>query len=571
MSTKVTSNHHPDILILGSGIAGLTFAIKCAEANPKAGILILTKAAEGKESNTRYAQGGVAAVWDKNSDSLQKHVADTLSTGDGLCRENIVRTVVESGPERLKEIIGWGANFDTELAREGGHSESRILHHKDITGAEIMRALTEKAKQFSNITLLDSYFALDFITQHHLGHQVTRVTSGVECYGCYALNVKTGRIETILSRLTVCASGGIGHVYKTTTNPTVATGDGIAMIYRAKGRVEDMEFVQFHPTAFFETVSLPHRGRVGVGAGLEDVNCISEQECPPPNLPPVGGGTGNNAFLISEAVRGAGAELKTPDGKPFMHKYDTRGSLAPRDIVARAIDAEMKIHGSDCMYLDCRAIGESTFRSHFPTIYDYCLSRGIDPMKAMIPVAPACHYLCGGIAVDAHGQTSISRLLAIGECASTGLHGANRLASNSLLECIVFAHEAFLTAQTLLPGVTLQQGVPDWNAAGTADPREMVLITQARRELQDVMSTYVGIVRSNLRLQRAMDRLFLLYKETEELYRTTTLSPQLAEVRNLITIGYLITRSALQRRESRGLHYNTDHPAKLSFVQHSVL
>jgi L-aspartate oxidase len=538
-----TTALNPDILIIGSGIAGLIFAIKSAQANPGASILILTKAAEGLESNTRYAQGGVAAVWDQTEDTLQKHIHDTLATGDGLCRENIVRMVVENGPERLREIIEWGAEFDKEeegsayeLAREGGHSASRILHHKDITGFELMRALFEKAQEFSNITVMDSYFALDFITQHHLGYQITRVTDGIECYGCYALNRKTGRIETILSRLTVCSTGGIGHVYKTTTNPLVATGDGIAMLYRAKGRVEDMEFVQFHPTAFYEPT-----------------------------------GTRSNAFLISEAVRGAGAVLKTPDGQSFMERYDERGSLAPRDIVARAIDAEMKKHGSDCMYLDCRDIGEQEFKNHFPTIYDYCWQRGLDPMKDMIPVAPACHYLCGGIQVNAHGETSIARLLAIGECASTGLHGANRLASNSLLECIVFAHEAFKCAQEILPKAKWQDGVPLWNAEGTGDPREMVLITQARRELQDIMSTYVGIVRSDIRLERAMNRLFLLYEETEDLYRTTTLSPQLAEVRNLITIGYLITRSAVHRKESRGLHFNTDYSGKLPFVQHSVL
>lgn len=540
-STAKSAVANPDILIIGSGIAGLIFAIKCAEANPSASVLVLTKAAEGQESNTRYAQGGVAAVWDQTEDTLQKHIADTLSTGDGLCREEIVRLVVENGPERLKEIIEWGAEFDQDdgeyaLAMEGGHSASRILHHKDITGRELMRALTEKTAAFSNITVMDSYFALDIITQHHLGHHISRVTDDIECYGCYALNRKTGRIETILSRITVCASGGIGHVYKTTTNPLVATGDGIAMVYRAKGRVEDMEFVQFHPTAFYEPT-----------------------------------GTRSNAFLISEAVRGAGAVLKTPDGQSFMERYDERGSLAPRDIVARAIDAEMKKFGADCMYLDCRSIGEKKFKDHFPTIYDYCRARGLDPMVDMIPVAPACHYLCGGIKVDAHGQTSIARLLAVGECASTGLHGANRLASNSLLECIVFAHEAFTHAQKILPKAKWQQGVPNWNAEGTGDPREMVLITQARRELQDVMSTYVGIVRSDLRLRRAMDRLFLLYEETEELYRTTTLSPQLAELRNLITIGYLVTRSALLRQESRGLHFSTDHAGKLPFVQHSVL
>lgn len=530
-----------DILVLGSGIAGLTFSIKMARQFPDRQILVLTKTVEG-ESNTRYAQGGVAAVWDGEKDNFEKHVADTLDAGDGLCKEDIVRVVVEEGPERVREIIEWGARFDKEkgteeydLAREGGHSEHRILHYKDLTGWEMQRTLMEEAARYPNIKVLEHYFALDLITQHHLGRMVIRVTPDIECYGCYALNKQNGEIDTILARATILCTGGGGQVYKSTTNPVIATGDGVAMTYRAKGRVENMEFMQFHPTSLFN---------------------------------PAGE---NPSFLVSEAVRGHGAILKSEEGEEFMQHYDERLSLAPRDIVARAIDSEMKKRGTECMYLDCRHLEKEDFIAHFPTIYEKCKSIGIDPMEQMIPVVPACHYMCGGILVDAYGRTSIRRLYAAGECSSTGLHGANRLASNSLLEAMVFAHRIFLVLKDKVGDWGYQEGVPDWNAAGTTDPKEMVLITQSIKELKDVMSYYVGIVRSNIRLQRALDRLFLLYRETEDLYKTTTISPQLMELRNLITIAYLITRSAAHRQESRGLHFTTDYPGQLPFIEHSVL
>lgn len=530
-----------DILVLGSGIAGLTFAIKAARHWPQREILVLTKTDEG-ESNTRYAQGGVASVWDLEKDDFEKHIADTLDAGDGLCKTDIVRIVVEEGPERVREIIEWGARFDREkgseaydLAREGGHSEHRILHYKDLTGWEMQRTLMAEAKKYANIRVLEHHFALDLITQHHLGRMVIRVTPDIECYGCYALNKENGEIDTILSRATICCTGGGGQVYKATTNPVIATGDGVAMVYRAKGRVENMEFMQFHPTSLFN---------------------------------PAGE---NPSFLVSEAVRGFGGILKSADGEEFMHLYDERLSLAPRDIVARAIDAEMKKRGSDSMFLDCRHLNKEDFVAHFPTIYDKCLSIGIDPMRDMIPVVPACHYMCGGIRTDAHGRTSIHRLYAAGECASTGLHGANRLASNSLLEGMVFAHRIFEHLKGRLDGFPFQENVPDWNAEGTTEPQEMVLITQSLKELREIMSYYVGIVRSNVRLKRALDRLYLLYQETEELYRTTVISPQLMELRNLITLGYLITRSAKDRRESRGLHFTTDYPEHLPFIEHSVL
>jgi L-aspartate oxidase len=530
-----------DILVLGSGIAGLTFALKIAEERPDLKVTVLTKTVEG-ESNTRYAQGGVAAVWNLETDSYQKHIEDTLIAGDGICDPAIVEIVVKEGPDRVQEIIDWGARFDKkkdegyDLAKEGGHSEHRILHYKDLTGWEMQRTLSARADLLPNITVLEHYFAIDIITQHHLGRTVTRVTPDIECYGAYALNKQTGEIETLFAKVTVLATGGAGQVYRNTTNPVIASGDGMAMVYRAKGRIQNMEFVQFHPTALYN---------------------------------PAGD---NPAFLVSEAVRGFGAVLKTPQGEEFMHKYDERGSLAPRDIVARAIDREMKIRGAEYMCLDCRHLDKEGFIAHFPTIHDKCLSIGIDPMKTMIPVTPACHYMCGGIKTDEMGRTSIRRLYAAGECTSTGLHGANRLASNSLLEAMVFAHRIYLDVRENVGGIAPPPAnIPEWDARGTTDPQELVLITQSIKELKDVMSYYVGIVRTNERLQRANDRLYLLYRETEELYNKTTISPQLCELRNLLTIAYLITRSAAMRKESRGLHYNTDYPDKLAFVEETLL
>jgi L-aspartate oxidase len=386
-----------------------------------------------------------------------------------------------------------------------------------------------------NICILEHYFSIDLVTQHHLGYIVTRVTPDIECYGAYALNTKTQSIDTILAKITVIATGGAGQVYRDTTNPTIATGDGIAMVYRAKGWIENMEFVQFHPTALYN----PARE--------------------------------NPVFLVSEAVRGFGGILKSREGEEFMHKYDERGSLAPRDIVARAIDNEIKQRGEECMFLDCTHLDRESFIDHFPTIHEKCMSLGIHPSKDMIAVVPACHYMCGGIKADVHGRSSIKRLYACGESTCSGLHGANRLASNSLLEGLVFGHRTALDITGNIDSAAINQDIPDWNAEGTTEPKEMVLITQSMKELKEIMSSYVGIVRSNLRLKRATDRLSLLYRETEGVYNTTIISPQLCELRNLITLGYLITRSASMRRESRGLHYTTDYPDKLPFVQVSVI
>ncbi len=528
-----------DFLIIGSGIAGLTFAVKTAERFPDKKITILTKG-NTDETNTKYAQGGIAVVNDLENDSFQKHIEDTLIAGDGLCDPKIVEIVVKEGPLRVNEIIEWGTRFDKDAegefmrGREGGHSEFRILHHKDVTGFEMERALIEKAKTYKNIEVHNHWFVVDIITQHHLGYLVTKSTPDIACYGVYALNLNSGAIEKILARVTLMASGGVGQAYRTTTNPKIATGDGIAMAYRAKGRIENMEFIQFHPTALYE-------------AGVSP------------------------SFLITEAVRGDGGILRNKEGDAFMPKYDARADLAPRDIVARAIDSEMKRTGTEHIYLDCRHMNEEKFKEHFPNIYEKCKSVGIDVMQQMIPVAPAAHYCCGGIKADEFGHSSIKNLYVCGECSSTGLHGANRLASNSLLEALVFAHRCADDAAEKINDIPLQNSVPDWNATGTTDPKEMILITQSLKELEQVMSDYVGIVRNDVRLERAMKRLDLLFAETEELYKASTLSPQLCELRNLITIGYLIVKGAHFRKESRGLHYNTDYPQKSALLQDIVL
>lgn len=529
-----------DFLVIGSGIAGLTYAVKIAMQFPGKSVSVLTKA-PADETNTKYAQGGVAVVNDLENDSFEKHIEDTIIAGDGLCDREIVELVVKEGPARIEELVGWGASFDKDaegdykLGREGGHSEFRILHHKDVTGKEMERVLLDKVRSLQNISLLNHLYVVDIITQHHLGYLVTKATPDITCYGVYVLNSRSNRIEKILAPITLLATGGSGQVYRTTTNPYIATGDGVAMVYRAKGRIENMEFIQFHPTALYEA------------------------------------GKRGQAFLITEAVRGDGGILRNNKGDAFMEQYDSRRDLAPRDIVARAIDNEMKLSGTEHVYLDCRHMDMEKFRDHFPNIYEKCLSMGIDVAIQMIPVAPAAHYSCGGVQTDEWGRSSIKNLYACGECASTGLHGANRLASNSLLEAMVFAHRCYVSAVADVEQATQMPEVPDWNAEGTSEPKEKILITQSFKELQQVMSDYVGIVRNNIRLHRAMKRIDLLFEETEELYRTSTVSPQLMELRNMITVGYLIIKGAAFRKESRGLHYNTDYPQRSDLVQNIVL
>ncbi|MDD3667488.1 MAG: L-aspartate oxidase [Bacteroidales bacterium] len=508
-----------DFLVLGSGIAGLSFALKVAE---KGKVCILTKD-DASESSTKYAQGGIAAVM-YQPDSYEKHIQDTLIAGAGICDEKAVRITITESTERVKELILWGTNFDKkssgayDLAREGGHSEFRILHHQDSTGSEIERALLEKAKAHPNITIKEKQYAVDLITQHHLGEEVNRHRKDIECYGAYVLNQLDNSIDTYLAKFTLLATGGNGNVYSTTTNPIVATGDGQAMVHRAKGQLADMEFVQFHPTSLYNPLEKP-------------------------------------SFLITEAMRGAGGILKTIDGNPFMAKYDKRESLAPRDIVARAIDNEMKVRGDDHVYLDCRAIDKNEIMRHFPNIYAKCLEIGVNITKDMIPVVPAAHYSCGGVVVDENAKTTINNLYSSGECARTGLHGANRLASNSLLEAIVFSHRAAMDCISNFSNINFKKEVPDWNAEGMVFNEEMVLITQTAKELQQIMSNYVGIVRSELRLKRALNRLELIYQETEAIYNRSVLIPKLCELRNLIANSYLIIKMAMARKESVGLHY----------------
>ena len=514
-----------DFLVLGSGIAGLSFALKAADH----GTVCIVSKDRPLETATRYAQGGIAAVM-YDPDSYDKHIADTLSAGDDMNDPEVVRMTIVEAPDRIRELIDWGVRFDKDkstglydLAREGGHSEYRVLHHKDKTGLEIQEALVRRVEAHPNIELLDSHFAIDILTQHHLGEYITRRTKGITCYGAYILNKRSNEIFTVLARTTMMATGGIGMVYNTSTNPSVATGDGVAMVYRAKGLIEKMEFVQFHPTSLYH----------------------------PPDKP---------SFLITEALRGFGAVLKTLDGKEFMQKYDPRESLAPRDIVARAIDNEMKVRGDDHVLLDATHLDATDLIFHFPTIYGKCLSIGIDFTRDPIPVVPAAHYLCGGIKTDTRGRTSIQNLYASGECASTGLHGANRLASNSLLESLVFSHHAATDAIERAKNTPWCLDIPDWDAEGTVLNEEMVLITQSLKELRSIMSNYVGIVRSNLRLQRAHDRLEILVRETEDLYEKSVVTTEICELRNMLNVAHLIVKMAYERKESRGLHFSIDYP-----------
>lgn len=513
-----------DFLVIGSGIAGLSYALKVADYGK---VCILTKS-DASECSTKYAQGGIAAVMYDN-DSYEKHINDTLIAGAGLCDLESVKITITESTDRIKELIEWGTNFDKkqtgtyDLAKEGGHSEYRILHHRDNTGFEIERALLEKVRSHPNVIIKENQYTIDIITQHHLGQEINKRCNDIKCFGAYVLDKKTNTIDTYLSKITILCTGGNGNVYSTTTSPLIATGDGQAMVHRAKGKLRHMEFIQFHPTSLFNPREKP-------------------------------------SFLITEAMRGAGGILKNMSGEPFMDKYDKRGSLAPRDIVARAVNAEMTRRGDEHEYLDCRGISKEEIMRHFPNIYAKCLEIGINITQEMIPIIPAAHYCCGGIEVDQYSRTSIENLYASGECSCTGLHGANRLASNSLLESLVYSHRAYLDSIKKVSGIDFCDQVPNWDSEGMVLNEELSLITQSVKEVQQIMTNYVGIVRSDLRLRKAFTRMKLIYEETEELYNKSVLTPQLCELRNLIANSYLIIKMAEQRKESVGLHYSIDYP-----------
>jgi len=512
-----------NFLIIGSGAAGLTLAVKLAAEFPKKKITVVTKAHQS-ESNTKYAQGGVAAVFDLKEDSFQKHIEDTLIAGDGLCDRAVVEMVIKEGPKRLRELMAWGAKFDTDangelnLGREGGHSEFRVIHHKDTTGNEIERALLERTNQLSNLMLLPHHFAIDLITEHHFSENKTE---NLSCYGAYVLDQISGNIFTIKADCTTLASGGMGQVYGHTTNPKVATGDGIVMAYRAKARIKNMEFIQFHPTALYD---------------------------------------GNNgaSFLISEAVRGFGAFLRNKNGERFMLNYDERGELASRDIVSRAIDSEIKKSGDDCVFLDCTHLNIEDFKKHFPNIYETCLQKNIKIAKDWIPVVPASHYLCGGVVVDMDGKTSVKNLFACGECSYTGLHGANRLASNSLLEALVYADRIFKYLCKHQPSQTTK-AIPEWNDAGTVLLKDSETLQQKTLELQELMRRFAGVVRESEDLRKASLQLEKLYFETEALYQKHKLNTVLSELRNMVNVAHLIIQQSLKRKENRGGYFNEDY------------
>ncbi len=511
-----------DYLIIGSGIAGLTFAAKLATEFKNKSVFIITKSDE-EESNTKYAQGGVAVVQDFIEDSFQQHVKDTIIAGDGLCDESVVKMVVKEGPKRLKDLQDWGTRFDKDklgvldLGKEGGHTEKRIVHHKDITGFEIETSLLNYIHSLPNITILNHHFAIDLITEHQLKQDTNQ---GIACYGAYVLNQKTNTVETFKARITLLATGGIGKIYGHTTNPSIATGDGIAMAYRAKAYVTDMEFIQFHPTVLLDSKK-------------------------------------QQSFLISEAVRGSGAFLRNNNGYRFMLEYDDRAELASRDIVARSIYKELNKTGESCVYLDCTHIPLYKFRKHFPNIYEECAARNINIETDWIPVVPASHYLCGGIEVDKNGRTSIKNLFSCGECTRTGLHGANRLASNSLLEALVYANNAYKYVSTHPTAFTSSE-IPQWKDSGTKVIAESIIESKTEK-LQNLMQNYVGIVRSNERLDFASIQLMAIHKKVEQIYKQSKLNTKLCELRNMVNVAHLIINQSKERRENKGGYFNTDY------------
>ncbi len=518
-----------DFLVLGSGLAGLTFALKAAQAGS---VIVLTKD-RLPESATAYAQGGIASVWSPE-DSFEEHSHDTMVAGADLCRRDVVDLVVREGPERIRELISLGTHFslragsdersedrEYDLGREGGHSHRRILHATDATGREIMRALVEAVRRTSNIVVLEQHLAVDLL----IDAKFDTSAAAPSCWGAYALDLDSGEVHRFQARATLLATGGAGKVYLYTSNPDVATGDGVAIAYRAGVPIGNMEFIQFHPTCLYHPQA--------------------------------------KSFLITEAMRGEGAILRRPDGEPFMPTYHPDAELAPRDVVARAIDNEMKVHGYEHVYLDITHRGADFVRQRFPHIHERCLTYGIDITRQPIPVVPAAHYCCGGAVTNADGATNIHRLFAAGEVAMTGLHGANRLASNSLLEALVFGHRASVAARALLQRDQAPiRPFPSWNPGRAVDSDESVVVTQNWDEIRRMMWNYVGIMRSNRRLARALKRISVLQEEIRDYYWDFLVTGDLIELRNIALVAELIIKSAITRKESRGLHYNINYPQR---------
>jgi len=516
-----------DFLIIGSGAAGLSFALRAASAGS---VTVLTKKKRA-ESNTNYAQGGIASVFDSD-DSFESHIQDTLRVGIGLCNPRAVEMIVRDGPARIQDLVNWGVAFthkpgsrELDLGREGGHSKNRIVHAMDKTGMMVEQAFLDKVKSHRNITVLEDHSAIELITEHHLLAGNKTSADSIHCWGAYALDGKTGKVEVYLARVILLASGGAGQVYLHTSNPSIATGDGVAMAYRAGANIANLEFMQFHPTTLYH---------------------------------PEG-----DSFLISEAVRGFGGILRNSRGEAFMKRYHPQADLAPRDVVARAIDSEIKKSGGEYVSLDVTHHDKDKLRKRFPQINEKLLSLNIDMTREPIPVVPAAHYMCGGVLTDLNGRTSIKGLYATGEVACTGVHGANRLASNSLLEALVYSEKAFRCAKKCIASQSAAlPDIPVWDDRGTFDHDEWVLISHDRREIQRLMWDYVGIVRSDERLTRNLARMELITSQIEHYYKRTTVTPALLELRNISCLALLITRSALFRKESRGLHYTTDYPQR---------